>query len=65
MNFLRPLIAGIATGVGMRFGSDLYDKLKKGASSDEGLKGFNPFKSGPEDASAEASASTADSDTAA
>ncbi len=56
MNILRPLLAGIATGIGMRFGSDLYDKMKAKAPEGGSLKGFNPFSSNEE---AEAEAETA------
>lgn len=44
MNILRPLFAGIATGIGLRIGGDLYDKFKRKAEGDDNASSFNPFR---------------------
>lgn len=47
MNFVRLLLGGLATGVGLRAGSDLYDRLsgkKAKDRTDDATSEFNPFR---------------------
>lgn len=45
MRILRPLVSGIATGIGMKLGTDIYERLKaRVTDSDKPLwGGRNPF----------------------
>ncbi len=44
MRILRPMIAGIATGIGLRIGADIYAKFKAKSQEDSTTRGFNPFR---------------------
>ncbi|MDP6945404.1 MAG: hypothetical protein QF464_14745 [Myxococcota bacterium] len=44
MSILRPMFAGIATGIGLRIGADIYAKFKAKAQDDSTPDGFNPFR---------------------
>jgi len=44
MSLLRPIFAGIATGVGLRIGHDIYEKFKAEAKGDRRAEAFNPFR---------------------
>ena len=63
MSFIRPLIAGIATGIGIKLGGDIYERIKGKAGKGKGMGGFNPWRGESEsEAKSDKDATEADAD---